>query len=152
MNGTDLDRSPAHERVGPQRGRLRSASATLREAVDADREPDVWRAAVGAALTDLAVAWEEHVDFTEAPDGLFDEMLGTSLEVAPEIDHLKRDHVVLRSAVGRAEQLLGASAAGPGDPKLVDALRSVVKQVDGHRRRGADLLYQVYSVDPTGGG
>jgi hypothetical protein len=52
----------------------------------------------------------------------------------------------------RAGELLGAAGAGPGEAKLRDSLKAVAKQVDAHRRRGVDLLYKVYSVDPTGGG
>jgi hypothetical protein len=54
--------------------------------------------------------------------------------------------------MARAGELLGADGAGPTEPKLRDALKAVGKQVDAHRKRGAELLYNVYSVDPTGGG
>jgi hypothetical protein len=102
-------------------------------------------------LSGLGAAWHEHVEFTEGRDGLFEELLDESVEVAPEVDHLRRDHEVLAAAIGRAHELLGSPTAGPDDTKLLHSLTGIAKQVDQHRRRGADLLYQVYSVDVSAG-
>ena len=102
-------------------------------------------------MSGLGDAWQEHVEFTEGPDGLFEELLDDSVEVAPEVDHLRRDHEVLVAAMGRAQELLASPTAGPDDTKLLQSLTGIAKQVDQHRRRGADLLYQVYSVDVSGG-
>jgi hypothetical protein len=108
---------------------------------------------VAKALAEMSAAWQGHVRFTEDEDGLFAELLEEQVEVAaPEVDHLRRDHVVVAAAMVRAGELLGAAGAGPGEAKLRDSLKAVAKQVDAHRRRGVDLLYKVYSVDPTGGG
>jgi hypothetical protein len=152
MGGAGIDRTPALARVGPQRGRLRDALADFQDATaDAARGRADWIAAVGGALTGLGDAWQEHVEFTEAPNGLFDELLDDSVEVAPDIDHLRRDHVVVSSAMDRARELLATDEAGPDDTKLVQSLAGVAKLVEQHRRRGADLLYQVYSVDLSAG-
>jgi hypothetical protein len=148
----------AHERVGPQRGRLRAAAAGFREAVDAPSiegaEGDhAWCTEVARSLAELQDAWAAHVRFTEEEDGLFEELLLDNPELAaPAVDHLRRDHTVVAAAMNRAGELLGADGAGPGEPKLRDALQAVAKQVDSHRKRGTELLFKVYSVDPTGGG
>ena len=91
------------------------------------------------------------MDFTEASDGLFDELLDDSIEVAPEVDHLRRDHEALVAAMTRARELLASPTAGPDDTRLLQSLAGISKQVDQHRRRGSDLLYQVYSVDVSAG-
>jgi hypothetical protein len=150
--GTGLDSTPVLARVGPQRGRLRDALTAFQN-VTGNRSlgAQEWIAAVGSALTGLGNAWHEHVDFTEAPNGLFDQLLDDSVDVAPDIDHLRRDHLVVASAMVRAEELLGGRAAGPDDLKLAQSLAGVAKLVEQHRRRGADLLYQVYSVDLSAG-
>lgn len=148
----------AHERVGPQRGRLREAAKGFRAAVEAPsvESPDgdhQWCTAVAKALAELRDAWQAHVRFTEEEDGLFEELLLDNPELAaPEVDHLRRDHTVVSAAMHRAGELLGADGAGPGEAKLRDALSAVAKQVDAHRKRGTELLFNVYSVDPTGGG
>jgi hypothetical protein len=153
MPGTQLRAPGVHSRIGPQRGRLRNAASVFWQiSADVDARPDRWLVAIGVALDGLEAAWEEHVSFTEGPDGLFEELLlDDPVEVAPEVDHLRRDHEVVTAHVARARELLAADDAGPHDPKVLLALCGIAKQVDQHRRRGADLLYQVYSVDVAGG-
>ena len=53
--------------------------------------------------------------------------------------------------MARARELLAAPTAGPDDTRILLSLTGIAKQVDQHRRRGADLLYQVYSVDVSAG-
>jgi hypothetical protein len=118
---------------------------------DVDAKRDTWLVAVGVALDGLADAWEEHVTFTEGPDGLFEELLGETLEVASEIDRLRRDHEVVVAHVARARELLAQPSAGPEETRVLLALTGIAKLVDQHRRRGADLLYRVYSVDLAAG-
>ncbi|MFI5053669.1 MAG: hypothetical protein ACHQDE_04850 [Acidimicrobiia bacterium] len=147
-----MDRTPALARVGPQRGRLRDALVVFQLAAeDRGRPRDEWVATVRRALAGLDDAWHEHVEFTEAPNGLFDELLDDSVEVAPDIDHLRREHTSVAAAMTRAGELMRSDSAGPDDAKLAQSLSGVVKQVEQHRRRGADLLYQVYSVDLSAG-
>jgi hypothetical protein len=162
MPGTELRRPhdsagpSAHQRIGPQRGQLRDAAARFETVLDgAGAAPppasEAWLADVGAAVDGLADAWHLHVAFTEGPDGLFEELLDDSVEVAPEIDRLRRDHEVLDARMDRARELLAVDGAGPDDTKLLMLLQGIAKQVDQHRRRGADLLYRVYSVDLSAG-
>lgn len=152
MPGTELRRTGATSRIGPQRGRLRNAAIVFDQiSSDVDAKPDTWLMAVGVALDTLADAWDEHVAFTEGPDGLFEELLDDSVEVAPEIDRLRRDHEVLVAHIVRARELLASSGAGPDDTRVLLALTGISKLVDQHRRRGADLLYRVYSVDLSAG-
>jgi hypothetical protein len=152
MPGTELRRDTARTRIGPQRGRLRNAAIVFEQiSSDVDAKPDTWLVAVNVALDGLADAWEEHVTFTEGPDGLFEELLGETLEVASEIDHLRRDHEVVDAQMRRARELLAQDSAGPDDTRVLLALTGIAKLVDQHRRRGADLLYRVYSVDLSAG-
>ena len=72
MAGTELGQS-ALERVEPQRGRL---AAALRDYELAVLNPDTgWADGVGVPLGRLRAAFDEHVEFTEGPDGLFEQML-----------------------------------------------------------------------------
>src|SRR4051794_20053536 len=152
MPGTEVRGDPARTRIGPQRGRLRNAAIVFEQiSSDFGAKPSTWLVAVGVALDGLADAWEEHVAFTEGPDGLFEELLDDSVEVAPEIDRLRRDHEVLVAHIVRARELLAQPTAGPDDTRVLLALTGIAKLVDHHRRRGADLLYRVYSVDLAAG-
>ena len=138
MPGTEVRGPSAHTRIGPQRGRLRNAAIVFEQiSADVDARPD---------------AWNEHVSFTEGPGGLFEELLDESSgEVAPEVDRLRRDHEVLVAHIVRARELLASPGAGHDDTRILLSLTGIAKQVDQHRRRGADLLYQVYSVDTSAG-
>jgi Hemerythrin HHE cation binding domain len=152
LAGTELRRPAARTRIGPQRGRLRNAAIVFEQvSSDVDARPETWLVAVRVALDGLLDAWDEHVTFTEGPDGLFEELLDDTVEVAPEIDRLRRDHVVLVAQISRVRELLAQDAAGPDDTRVLLALTGIAKLVDHHRRRGADLLYRVYSVDLSAG-
>src|SRR5712692_4093338 len=168
MSRTGLERSSALSRVEPQRGRLRAAVKAFEAASQVPETPgeptavapdtsaaapseEAWSVSVARALDELLAAWDEHVDFTESPEGLFAELLDDSLDVASEVDRLRRDHGAVAAAIARAGELLVAHGASPDDEQLLDWLGAVAKQVNQHRRRGAELLYRVYSVDLAGG-
>ncbi len=152
MPGTEVRGPSAHARIGTQRSRLRNAAIVFEQiSGDVGARRDTWLVAVNVALDSLADAWHEHVNFTEGPNGLFEELLDDSVEVAPEIDRLRRDHEVLDAHVARCRELLAQPTAGPDDTRVLLSLTGIAKLVDHHRRRGSDLLYQVYSVDVSAG-
>ncbi|HEX5588222.1 MAG TPA: hypothetical protein VFZ17_13000 [Acidimicrobiia bacterium] len=147
MAGTELGQS-ALERVEPQRGRLGAALHDYELAV-LDPGAD-WAGRVAAPLDRLRVAFEEHVEFTEGPDGLFEHMLDDdTIEVASEIDQLRRDHITVAVAMERARE--GLASPPSDEAHLREIVASVARLVGRHRRTGAQLLYDVYSVDTPGG-
>jgi hypothetical protein len=147
MAGTEVGRS-ALERIEPQRGRLGMA---LRDYQLAVLNPEAeWAAKVPRALDALNGAFEEHVEFTEAPLGLFDEMLhDDTIEVSSEIDQLRRDHLAVAAAIARAGEALVHPPSE--EDHLREVVASVARLVARHRRRGTQLLYDVYSVDTAAG-
>ena len=104
----------------------------------------------------LEEAFAHHVHLTEAPDGLYDDLL----RVAPRLEHrlsrLRHDHVEIMSGVSGWLNALDGSAANAGsvDEDRVDALRVEGTRVLGllvrHRQRGIDLSYEAYRVDLGG--
>jgi hypothetical protein len=58
--------------------------------------------------------------------------------------------VVIANTMDRAEGLL-AEGAGPDDERLLDVTAELVRLLAEHRRRGAELLHNVYAVE-TGSG
>ena len=76
---------------------------------------------------------------------------GYERECAMVVDRLRRDHEVLVAHITRTRELLAQPTAGPDDTRVLLALTGIAKLVDHHRRRGADLLYRVYSVDLSAG-
>jgi hypothetical protein len=107
--------------------------------------------ALAAALTALRSAFDVHVEYAEGGGGLFDELLDDEpTNAAPEVDRLRRDHVVITLALDRAGRLL-ADGVDLDDDRLAGASTDLVRLLAQHRRRGAELLHQVYGVS-TGAG
>jgi hypothetical protein len=140
--------SRAVDRVQPQRDRLREAHQGFASACDA---PDVSREMLIDRLDLLRTAFEIHVAYAEGEGGLFEELLDDAPnEAAQEVDRLKRDHQVIGGAIDRAAGLL-AEGAAPDDDRLVEVTVELLRLVGQHRRRGAELLHNVYAVDVGGG-
>jgi hypothetical protein len=134
----------AIDRVQPQRDRLREAHRGFATACEA---PDASRESLVDGLDLLRAAFEVHVLYAEGERGLFEELLEDApTEAAPEVDRLKRDHELIAGVIDRASELL-ADGAGPDDERLTEATAELVRLIAAHRRRGAELLYNVYAVD-----
>jgi hypothetical protein len=139
--------SRAVDRVQPQRDALREAHHAFGAACEA-REA---KASLVDALAVLRVAFGTHVEYAEGGGGLFEELLDDApTEAAQEVDRLKRDHVVIATVMDRVGRLL-AEGAGLDDERLVDVDAELVRLLAQHRRRGAELLYNVYSVEVGSG-
>jgi hypothetical protein len=147
MSSDAVRTSRAVDRVQPQRDRLREAHNALSAACAREDASS----ALAGALTVLRGAFAEHVEYAEGPGGLFEELLDDEPgEAAQEVDRLKRDHGVIATTMDRAESLL-AEGAGADDERLVDVTAELVRLLAEHRRRGAELLHNVYAVE-TGSG
>ncbi|MGH9022280.1 MAG: RdgB/HAM1 family non-canonical purine NTP pyrophosphatase [Acidimicrobiia bacterium] len=132
-----------------RRGRegVRACVAVL-EAVLAGTSPDdpeAWWRTVGGPLVRLDEAFERHVDLTERPNGLFAEII----EEAPRLAHACRDleleHEAIRCALDAALELQAKAEEAGG---AVGELLSMLSQ---HRHRGANLMFEAYSVDVSTG-
>ena len=140
--------SRAIDRVQPQRDQLREAHHDFRRACEA---PGTSLETLVDGLDLLRTAFEVHVVYAEGEGGLFEELLDeVPSEAAPEVDRLRRDHTVISATIDRTAALL-AEGVEPDDDRVVEATAELVRLVSQHRRRGAELLYNVYAVD-TGAG
>ena len=105
------------------------------------------------ALAALRVAFDAHVEYSEGPDGLFVEMQDDApLESAADVDRLRRDHVIIDNLLDRLDELLAAGAVGFGDERVSETISELIRLIAQHRRRGAELLHNVYGVDVGGSG
>ena len=141
MSSDAVRTSRAVDRVQPQRDRLREAHNALSAACAREDASS----ALAGALAVLRGAFAEHVEYAEGPGGLFEELLDDEPgEAAQEVDRLKRDHGVIANTLDRAESLLAEGADA-------DVTAELVRLLAEHRRRGAELLHNVYAVE-TGSG
>ena len=143
----------ALEAAKGQRLSLRRAIAALEEALaapDGLGGPDALPARLGPVLERLAEVFAVHVEVTEAPGGLYQEILENAPRLANRVTRFRREHAEITEGIGRA----AAEAAAATRPEAVQALRDhtvrLFADLVRHRKRGLDLVYEAYHVDIGG--
>jgi hypothetical protein len=118
----------------------------------AGRVPD-WSRQVAKDLVGVRDAFEQHIEVTEKPEGLYDEIMERAPRLAHTVDRLREEHPSIRTsianAVGRVEHDEVGSEAWPVD-EARDDLQRLIGGVVRHRQRGADLVWEAYNVDIGG--
>jgi len=143
---------PVHavSRVEPQRSQLRAAQEGFERAFDPAQSGG---ADPRAALTALRDAWAIHVEYSESPDGLFAAMQFDDPDrSANEVDRLRRDHITISNTIDRVDEFLDADPGTTDAGRLQDSVSELSRLLAAHRRRGAELTYQIYDVDIGGSG
>jgi len=101
-----------------------------------------------AAVQHLRVVFALHVDVTEAPGGLYEEILDNAPRLANRINRFTREHTSISDAIERGvADLRGATAL---TPELRGQLVKLFDDLSRHRKRGLDLVYEAYHVDIGG--
>jgi hypothetical protein len=143
----------ALEAAKGQRLSLRRAIAGLEEALAASEDPDGLRALperLAPALERLQEVFAVHVEVTEAPGGLYQEILENAPRLANRVTRFRREHVEITEGIRRDL----AACATAGDPEAAQALRDhsvrLFADLVRHRKRGLDLVYEAYHVDIGG--
>jgi hypothetical protein len=152
---TEGSRSPALQEAAKRRRTLHEALVGLEQAISspaAGRIPE-WTRLVTKEVTGVRDAWDLHVDTTEKPDGLYDEIVAMSPRLAGTIDRLRLEHPEITEAVGlmlqRVEQVEIGGLEWPLDDARDDLQRFIGKVIR-HRQKGADLVWEAYNVDIGG--
>jgi hypothetical protein len=104
---------------------------------------------LGTSLEHLRVVFEVHVEVTEAPGGLYEEIIEIAPRLANRIERLKREHHTITAAIKSALDELPADGSPP-DRDLHARLEQLFTVLSRHRTRGLDLVYEAYSVDIGG--
>ena len=146
----------ALEAAKGQRLSLRRAIAGLEEALAAPEDPDGLGGQDGLAtrlvpaLERLQEVFAVHVEVTEAPGGLYQEILENAPRLANRVTRFRREHAEITDGIRRAI----ASSATASGPEAVQALRDhtvrLFADLVRHRKRGLDLVYEAYHVDIGG--
>ena len=143
----------ALEAAKGQRLSLRRAIAGLEEALAAPDDPDDPDGLGGPdglptrlipALERLQEVFAVHVEVTEAPGGLYQEILENAPRLANRVTRFRREHTDITEGIRRGL----AECADAGDPDAVQALRDhsvrLFADLVRHRKRGLDLVYEAY--------
>lgn len=124
---------------------LLEAIGRTEAALAAPRTGARWRPEVMQALDLLRVALDEHIVEVEASDGLLPELRRLDPRFANAAASLENEHPALCRQVEAARQTASSDQAPPEDVRrqVLDVLVALVR----HRQRGADLVYDAYSID-----
>ncbi len=135
-----------------RRAELRESMSALEQALasPATGSHDRWAVRVHVALVELSADLRLHVDVTEADGGLHDDLREAEPRLAHEVDALTADHDRLREGLDDLMLLL----EGPYPVTDIESIRVGGMRLLGlfsrHRQRGADLVFEAFSVDVGG--
>lgn len=107
-------------------------------------DPGLWWKHLRPRLEDLQRAFAHHVEVTEAEGGLFDEVVAAAPRLANMRRQLEREHTGITAAIAK---ILSRGDAGEEPSRIRDATLEVLGQLARHRQRGADFVYEAYTVD-----
>ena len=138
--------------VRARRAELRESMAALEQAL-AGAGPgrvEAWATRVHVALVELSADLRAHAHLSEAPGGLYEDVVTAAPRLAGRVRRLVREHGEMLRLV---EDLI-ARCSGPLDDEAVSAVRSrgttLLGRLVRHRQASADLLYEAYESDVGG--
>lgn len=151
--GTDFrQREHGLESLRQHRAELRESMSALEQglAAPATGRKRAWAERVQVALVELSADFREHIDITEAPDGLYPEILASAPHMSSSVASLTREHIQIKVM---ADDLL-TRLSEPTAAEDVDGVRelgtTLLAKLSRHRQRGADLVYEAYQCDIGG--
>jgi hypothetical protein len=138
---------PIHvERARVRRLELHDAMTNLETEVARASGSDVWCDNVETALTELGAAMDAHIQDVESEDGLLARVVDEAPQLAAEVAALTEEHRKLSAARYRA--LATLRQPGRPDPAVVRRrVTALLGRIALHRQRGAELVYDAYSLD-----
>ena len=120
-------------------------------AVPAGDAPEAWGEVLAAPVARLVEVIDTHVDGTEGPGGLFEQIRDDAPHLLSVVERLRREHTPLEEAASA----LAAHAAAVTTDAEVDEVRDealdLVRRLLEHRHQGAELLFDAYQVDVSSG-
>ncbi|MET8910829.1 hypothetical protein [Micromonospora sp. NPDC004551] len=90
----------------------------------------------------------EHVRLTEGPAGLYAELLHQAPRLDRGVRLLADEHVAIAAAIAALQHAVRLPAM-PAE-ELREQARNLLRALDRHRQRGADLLWEAYQADLGG--
>ena len=146
----------ALEAAKGQRLSLRRAIAGLEEALAATDDPDGLGGhdGLGARLAPVLERLQEvfavHVEVTEAPGGLYQEILENAPRLANRVTRFRREHAEITEGIRRGLAESAAATTPAATAALRDRSVRLFADLVRHRKRGLDLVYEAYHVDIGG--
>lgn len=146
--------SRAFEEAARRRADLHHALVEVERSISspAAGRLEAWTGDVVKRLSILLDSIGEHIEVTERPEGLYEEILHRAPRLSLQVDRLRAEHPALRAGTAELIERLQSTTIGPGwpvDDARDDAQRLLGKIVK-HRQQGADLVWEAYNLDIGG--
>lgn len=116
-----------------------------------------WGEKVSDAVMELASDFHEHMEITEGSTGLYTQVLHSSPRLAFQVDRLTQEHVKLGelmaelvTAIGKGDSATEAGEVSGDHAEVRERGTKLLGALVRHRQRGADMMYEAYSVDIGG--
>ena len=137
------------EEARQHRAGLRAAVGSVESALSSAARGRVkaWSTDLRDELATMAEALEQHIEATEAPDGLLADITAAVPRLAKRVERTRADHTVLRDALRAAVEALPDGDDEDAIPAARDRVVELLTAVVHHRHLGADLVYEAYNVD-----
>ena len=143
-------------REGARRRRapLREAASDLELAISAPvGTGPVWRDRVRESLARVHVALKQHIQDTEGPEGLYEDLQANAPRLSNLVGLLTKEHTAIREDINRAAATLEELPKELDDgccEEMREAVLFLLGRISRHRQKGADLVWRAYSVDIGG--
>ncbi len=113
---------------------------------------EAWAREVVVALGRLRETIEDHIEVTERPRGLYDEILENAPRLAGAVERLRQEHPALRDATSEAIARLRTTPIGTtwSLEEARDDIQRLFGSIVRHRQHGADLVWEAYNLDIGG--
>jgi hypothetical protein len=149
QEGTGALEEAARRRADLHRALIEVERATSSPAIG--READ-WTKEVLLRLEDLARTIDEHIEVTERPEGLYDEITHKAPRLSNKVERLRAEHPEMAEVTAEAIARLRANGVGVAWPleQARDDLQRVLGKIVRHRQQGADLVWEAYNLDIGG--
>jgi hypothetical protein len=151
----DEELTPALSEARQRRATLHDALVHLEMAISspaAGRIP-AWTDGVVKELTGVRDAFDQHIEVTEKPGGLYEEIILRAPRLDGTVTRLRNEHPEISAKTQAMLEKLGSVEIGSEQWPL-DAARDDLQRYIGtvirHRQRGADLVWEAYNVDIGG--
>lgn len=151
--GLDAELATYLEKVRAHRAELRESVAAVDDALASPiARGGAWRERVRAALAELHHDFQDHIDLTERPDGLYDKVRRAAPRLSGKVDRLHDEHQHHREAISGFLAILEHGGTMADLPAFREEVTSLMGQLVRHRQTGSDLVYEAYDVDLGGSG
>jgi hypothetical protein len=110
-----------------------------------------WAAAARVPVAHLREVLDAHVSGTEGDEGLFAEVRDHAPHLIPAVDRLRSEHAPLIAATEALAARLDDLQSDAEVEGVRDEGIELIGRLLAHRHRGAELVYDAYSIDISTG-